>query len=128
MDLKFASSSMFGGRLVLVYGGRLPNTILSTSAGAETVRQLSASNAEQPEISDSLALLDLQTTVTVYVFFLAMAMFPEVQQRAQTELDSVIGRDRLPSFEDRDKLPYVESVCKEVMRYHSAVPNGDRNH
>ncbi|KAE9399136.1 cytochrome P450 [Gymnopus androsaceus JB14] len=64
------------------------------------------------------------TAVTIYVFFLAMAMFPEAQKRAQAELNSVTGQDRLPSFEDRDRLPYVEAVCKEVMRYHAVVPNG----
>ncbi|KAJ3850502.1 cytochrome P450 [Lentinula lateritia] len=65
-----------------------------------------------------------QTAVTVHVFFLLMAMFPEVQRKAQAELESVIGKDRLPSFEDRDRLTYVEAVCKEVMRYHAVVPNG----
>lgn len=53
-----------------------------------------------------------------------MAMFPEVQIRAQAELNSVIGQDRLPTFDDRGQLPYVEAVCKEVMRYHAVVPNG----
>ena len=55
-----------------------------------------------------------------------MAMFPAVQKRAREEILSVVGRDRLPSFEDRDRLPYVEAVCKEVMRYHAVVPNGER--
>jgi len=64
------------------------------------------------------------TAVTFCVFFLVMAMFPEVQKRAQAELNSVVGQDRLPSFEDRDRLPYVEAVCKEVMRYHAVAPNG----
>ncbi|KAE9398795.1 cytochrome P450 [Gymnopus androsaceus JB14] len=64
------------------------------------------------------------TAVTFCVFFLVMAMFPEVQNRAQAELNSVVGQDRLPSFEDRDRLPYVEAVCKEVMRYHAVAPNG----
>ncbi|KAF5366070.1 hypothetical protein D9757_012379 [Collybiopsis confluens] len=64
------------------------------------------------------------TAVTIYAFFLVMAMFPDAQKRAQEEIISVIGRERLPGFKDRDRLRYVEAVCKEVMRYHSVVPNG----
>ncbi|KAJ3830900.1 hypothetical protein EV361DRAFT_813422, partial [Lentinula raphanica] len=46
-------------------------------------------------------------------------LYPEVQRKVQEELESVIGKDLLPSFEDRDLLPYVEAVCKDsrlVMR------------
>ena len=40
-----------------------------------------------------------------------------MQARAQAELDSVVGRERLPSFDDRADLPYVSAVCKEVLRW-----------
>ena len=33
------------------------------------------------------------------------------------ELDAVVGPNRLPTFEDRDSLPYVECVVQEVLRY-----------
>ncbi|KAF5858553.1 hypothetical protein ETB97_004296 [Aspergillus alliaceus] len=46
-------------------------------------------------------------------FILAMIMFPEVQHKAQKKIDKVIGTDRLPLFEDRDKLPYIENVVKK---------------
>jgi len=64
------------------------------------------------------------SAVTFYVFYLAMCMHPEIQKKAQEEIDSVVGRDRLPTFEDRQHLPYLEAIGKEVTRYHSAVPNG----
>ena len=35
-----------------------------------------------------------------------MVLYPEVQQRAQEELDRVVGRDRLPTVEDEKDLPY----------------------
>ncbi|PFH47241.1 hypothetical protein AMATHDRAFT_43065 [Amanita thiersii Skay4041] len=44
------------------------------------------------------------TGTAMEVFFLAMAMFPEVQKRAQAELDRVVGSDRLPTFDDMRSL------------------------
>ncbi|KAJ4490596.1 cytochrome P450 [Lentinula aciculospora] len=63
------------------------------------------------------------TTVSaIYSFFKAMSMYPEVQAKAQAELDAVVGNDRLPSFEDRDHLPYIQAVTLEALRWHSVVP------
>ena len=56
--------------------------------------------------------------------FLAMALYPEVQKKAQAEIDSVIGPDRLPTFEDRPFLPYINAVVKESLRWHVAAPLG----
>ncbi|KAG2126244.1 cytochrome P450 [Suillus bovinus] len=64
------------------------------------------------------------TTSTLMVFVLAMVLHPEVQRRAQAEIDSVIGRDRLPVFEDRTSLPYVESILRETFRWHPILPLG----
>ncbi|KIK64105.1 hypothetical protein GYMLUDRAFT_40354 [Collybiopsis luxurians FD-317 M1] len=63
------------------------------------------------------------TTVSaIHSFFKAMALYPEVQAKAQAELDAVVGNDRLPSFEDRDHLPYLQAVTLEALRWHSVVP------
>jgi cytochrome P450 len=53
-----------------------------------------------------------------------MAMYPEVQRRVQAEIDTVVGRDRLPLQSDRDSLPYVEAFCRELFRWHGIVPMG----
>ncbi|KAF8531385.1 cytochrome P450, partial [Gautieria morchelliformis] len=45
-------------------------------------------------------------------------------RKAQRELDEVIGADRLPTFEDRDSLPYMNAICKEIQRWHPVVPLG----
>jgi cytochrome P450 len=55
-------------------------------------------------------------------FFLAMMVFPEVQRRAQEEIDRVIGKDRLPMLADREKLPYIEGVMKETLRWNPVAP------
>jgi len=55
-------------------------------------------------------------------FFVAMLLYPDIQQKAQDELDSVIGRDRLPTFEDRPRLPFIDAVCKEILRWRPVTP------
>ncbi|KAF7357537.1 O-methylsterigmatocystin oxidoreductase [Mycena sanguinolenta] len=55
-------------------------------------------------------------------FCLAMALYPEIQKKAQTEIDTIIGTDRLPEFEDRPSLPYVEALYREVMRWRPVLP------
>ncbi|KAJ6562200.1 cytochrome P450 [Mycena capillaripes] len=47
-------------------------------------------------------------------FFLALSTYPSVQQKANEELDRVVGRDRLPTFEDRPKLPYIQAIVTEA--------------
>ncbi|KIM36638.1 hypothetical protein M413DRAFT_20453 [Hebeloma cylindrosporum] len=57
-------------------------------------------------------------------FILAMVLHPEAQERAQDEIDSVVGRDRLPTFQDYEQLPYVRALVKEVMRWRGVSPLG----
>ncbi|OCH85805.1 cytochrome P450 [Obba rivulosa] len=65
------------------------------------------------------------TTVSAMAtFFLAMVLFPEVQQRAQREIDTVIGTGQLPLASDRERLPYVNALCLEVMRWQPVLPLG----
>ncbi|KAI0330489.1 cytochrome P450 [Cubamyces sp. BRFM 1775] len=57
-------------------------------------------------------------------FFLAMSLHPEVQEKARAELDAIVGPHRLPDFEDRDALVYVNAIVKESLRWHNVVPLG----
>ena len=54
----------------------------------------------------------------------ACLLHPEAQKKARDEIDAVIGRERLPTFEDRPKLPFVDAMCKEVLRWRPATPIG----
>jgi cytochrome P450 len=45
-----------------------------------------------------------------------MLVHPEIQHKAQAEVDSVVGADRLPDFTHKPQLPYLEAVLKEVLR------------
>ncbi|KZT28782.1 cytochrome P450 [Neolentinus lepideus HHB14362 ss-1] len=61
---------------------------------------------------------------SVTTFFLTMMLYPEAQTKAQAEIDAMIGNDRLPSLADRDQLPYVDALVKEVFRWHPVGPFG----
>lgn len=69
-------------------------------------------------------LVMMQTVVALHVFFLAMVLFPDAQRNAQKELDEVVGPTRLPEFGDRENLPYINALCKEIMRWHPILPLG----
>jgi cytochrome P450 len=54
-----------------------------------------------------------------------MAMHPDAQRKAQAEIDAVVGQDRLPNFSDQAKLPYVNAIVKETLRWHPIFPRGE---
>ena len=53
-----------------------------------------------------------------------MALYPEVQKKAQAEIDDVVGPNRLPDFNDRPSLPYINAVVKESSRWNLVAPLG----
>lgn len=53
-----------------------------------------------------------------------MVIYPEIQKKAQLEIDTVIGTDRLPNFGDRSSLPYINALAKEVLRWQPVAPMG----
>lgn len=53
---------------------------------------------------------------TVLSAMLFLAKYPDVQRRAQAEIDEVVGTDRLPTFDDRPLLRYLDGFLNEVMR------------
>ncbi|KAI0667526.1 cytochrome P450 [Trametes maxima] len=62
----------------------------------------------------------VETTASVQQWFVAhIAGCPDVQAEAQAELDRRCGRDRLPSVEDEQDLPYIRAIAKEVERVHN---------
>ncbi|EUC60844.1 cytochrome P450 family oxidoreductase [Rhizoctonia solani AG-3 Rhs1AP] len=64
------------------------------------------------------------TASIVNSFFLMAALYPEITQKAQAEIDSVVGRERIPSLQDRSSLPYTDAMVQEVMRMCPPVPLG----
>ncbi|KAG2056782.1 cytochrome P450 [Suillus hirtellus] len=65
-----------------------------------------------------------ETISTLLVFLLAMILNPGVQTKAHAEIDRVVGKDRLPDFNDRPALPYVEALLRETLRWYPVAPLG----
>ncbi|KAN0132230.1 Cytochrome P450 [Lactarius tabidus] len=57
-------------------------------------------------------------------WMLAMVTYPDVQKRAQAELDAIVGRTRIPTFADFQHLPYIRAMVKEMLRWRPVDPVG----
>ncbi|XP_006502998.1 cytochrome P450, family 2, subfamily j, polypeptide 13 isoform X1 [Mus musculus] len=62
------------------------------------------------------------TSSTLRWALLYMALYPEVQENVQAEIDRVIGQSKHPSLADRDSMPYTNAVVHEILRMGNSVP------
>ncbi|KAI9441767.1 cytochrome P450 [Lactarius indigo] len=94
----------------------------------QEIEKLSGSERGEAEKTLAGALASLytagaDTTVSSMVSLLVACLLrPDVQKKAQDEIDAIVGRERLPTFEDRPRLPFVDAMCQEVMRWQPVVP------
>jgi len=97
------------------------STLLTRSflAGVDTVSRLMTFTTSLIHLA-----FQIQTAAAMMTFFLAMALHPDIMRKAQHELDAATGRDRLPTFDDRTRLPFIDAVCKEVSRWRPIIPLG----
>ncbi|KAL2050798.1 hypothetical protein ABVK25_008859 [Lepraria finkii] len=63
-------------------------------------------------------------SMVLETFVMAAVLHPAVVQKAHEELDRVVGRGRLPTFDDLDRLPYVHAIVKETHRWRPVIPGG----
>ncbi|PLB47299.1 putative cytochrome P450 [Aspergillus steynii IBT 23096] len=62
------------------------------------------------------------TSSLLLAFIHAMTKWGHVLQKAQREIDSVIGDDRTPVWSDYAQLPYVATIVKEAQRWRPVGP------
>lgn len=72
-----------------------------------------------------LHLIGSDTTADgISTFILTMVAHPHVVEKAQAELDKVVGRERMPEFKDMEDLPYCQAVVREILRWRTVVAGG----
>ncbi|KAK0446235.1 cytochrome P450 [Armillaria borealis] len=111
----------------------LANGFVSSSFVSKNLTKLKnmgmPENATQLEIIRNTAAVAFaagaDTTVSAILsVILAFILYPEVQAKAQAELDAVVGPTRLPNFDDRPQLPYIDAILLEALRWNPVVPMG----
>lgn len=45
-----------------------------------------------------------------------MTLYPQFAKKAQVQLDSILSGERLPMFEDKGKIPYIDCILNECLR------------
>lgn len=53
-----------------------------------------------------------------------MAVHPNIQTKAQMEIDEIVGRERLPTLNDLGRLPYTQALVRELLRWRGVAPFG----
>lgn len=63
------------------------------------------------------------TSAIIQSLILLLLANPEVQRKAQKEIDAVVGPDRMPTLGDIERLPYVQAIIHEVhfITYHMRI-------
>lgn len=93
---------------------------VSTTAVGELARSANDVTDRFPLLLETPQLPD----VTFRIFILTMLHHPEIAARARAEIDRVVGRDRLPSFEDKEDLPLTRAIILETQRWRPLSPIG----
>ncbi|KAK3903560.1 O-methylsterigmatocystin oxidoreductase [Staphylotrichum tortipilum] len=57
------------------------------------------------------------TSSTLYAFVQAMLLYPDIQKKAQAEIERVVGSSRLPTMDDERDLQYIRAIVKESLRW-----------
>ncbi|TRY56536.1 hypothetical protein DNTS_022792 [Danionella cerebrum] len=73
-------------------------------------------------VSDLIgAGLDTVSTALNWMLLL-LVKYPSIQRKLQEQIDKVVGRERLPSVEDKADLAVLEAFIYETMRFTSFIP------
>ncbi|CRG92458.1 Cytochrome P450 71D7 [Talaromyces islandicus] len=63
------------------------------------------------------------TTASMLLSFIqAMVKYPHIQKQVQDQIDNVVGDDRSPTWADYARLPLVNMVIKECLRWRPVTP------
>ncbi|KAF9072162.1 cytochrome P450 [Rhodocollybia butyracea] len=112
--------------------GMIGDTIefVKKSMADGTARSSMASRALQ-EMKDDKSWSEEKETLLQNVaaalntIILGLVLNPDVLRKGQTAVDAAIGKStRLPNFDDEGKIPYVDALIMEGLRWRPIVPLG----
>lgn len=107
----------------LARGDAPPSILTSMLETLDPEEDNAARESDMRHVTGTAYTAGADTTVSsLGTFILAMLLHPEVQRRAQEEIDRVVGSDRFPEYDDRDSLPYVTAIMKETLRWRQVTP------
>ncbi|KAH9917082.1 cytochrome P450 monooxygenase [Fomitopsis serialis] len=100
----------------------------------ELVERLMAAGEDKPSLVKSLIeeytskgtlATERQDIMSIgAISYVAIVLYPEALRKAQDEIDRVVGNDRIPDLCDRNSLPYLDCMLREVYRWHCPGPLG----
>ncbi|KAK4233340.1 Fumitremorgin C synthase [Achaetomium macrosporum] len=121
VQAEFARTGQVGAYLVDSFPSLnyLPKALAPWKKEAEELRN-------SPSILGILADANLDTSTVALDWFIVAWITSGSRwvAKAQSLLDEVVGRDRLPTFEDRPKLAYIDAIASETLRWRPVVVGG----
>ncbi|KAF9235736.1 cytochrome P450 [Melanogaster broomeanus] len=109
--------------------GRVREKMLKNEGDESFVRTLLENVNEHRLSTDQMSYLagnmfgagSETTAVGITNMIMAAACHPEAQARVQEELDDVVGRGRVPTWEDWSSLPQLHAFVSEALRWRPDV-------
>ncbi|KAH7922018.1 cytochrome P450 [Leucogyrophana mollusca] len=111
---------------------RVKSEVATNVAGPSFVRTLLENTDNHQLLPDEMSYLagslfgagSDTTASAITILIMAAACHPEAQTRVQEEIDMVVGRERLPSFDDEDSLLQLKAFTHEALRWRPITPIG----
>ncbi|KAK3951817.1 cytochrome P450 2E1 [Pseudoneurospora amorphoporcata] len=130
-DKQFKSNVGFVRRMMEV--GRAEPSFIRTfleEQGVDTGKAKADEEQKAKEADEAMHVVGLMAIAgaltigsPIQSYILAMCHYPEWQAKLQEEIDTQLA-GRCPMWEDREKLPLLRAVVKEVIRWRPPVPTG----
>ncbi|KAG8706260.1 hypothetical protein FRC09_002500 [Ceratobasidium sp. 395] len=98
-------------------------TVERPSYSSRLLEQKGGANASEEDIElvkwtaqPMFAAGSTTTVALIHSFLFNMSIRPHIAAKVQAEIDAQVGRDRLPTLNDRESMPYTDAVLQEVIR------------